>query len=158
MFFRLGAIWESMSELCAATAYSAENRIITEHVTTACAGAHVLVVDDDTDFRKLARRLLEPDGIRVTEAESADQAFSYLEEHADSVSVVLMDLVMPGRDGIQAIRELKRRFPHVPVIAVSGADSAELYLSISALFGANSVLRKSKLERLTESIWRILNQ
>jgi DNA-binding NarL/FixJ family response regulator len=72
------------------------------------------------------------------------------------VDAVIMDLILPDRDGISAIREVKSAFPGVKVIAVSGADSADLYLRVSAFLGADAVLPKSRIERLSSLLGEVL--
>ena len=69
-----------------------------------------------------------------------------------------MDLVLPDRDGISAIREVKSAFPgaQIQVIAVSGADSADLYLRVSAFLGADAVLPKSRIELLAAVLGEVL--
>lgn len=82
--------------------------------------ARVLVIDDEEQVRTLIREVLEGAGHEVIEARNGREAMKLYE--ANPSSVVITDLVMPEQDGIETIRELRRRFPAVKIIAVSGAE------------------------------------
>jgi CheY-like chemotaxis protein len=115
----------------------------------------VLVVDDDPHFRVLARSILEP-GFEVSESEDLEQCLSQLRQHA--VDAVVLDMVMPGRDGIEAVRELKKRFPEIRIVAVSGAEQSGLYLSVSAHLGADASLEKACIGALCPLLQVVLDR
>src|SRR5688572_7535885 len=80
--------------------------------------ARLLVVDDHADTRELLYAILKTEGYDVAVAEDGDVALQcYRERPAD---VVLMDLFMPRKDGVTAIRELFAEFPSVTIVAMSG--------------------------------------
>lgn len=102
---------------------------------------HVLVVDDDPEILTFLSTLLELEGIEATLATSADAA----ERHLDSTvpNLVLLDVAMPDRDGIELCRALKKdpRTRQVPVFVVSarpGKDVVERALAA----GAEEFIRK----------------
>lgn len=107
---------------------------------------NVLVVDDDEYFRALARKILEPAGFHVKEAESVAQCLDRL--RSDVFDAVIMDIVMPEHDGIEVLRDLKTRFPEIKIITVSGVDCSDLYLTVSAYLGADASLNKSSIASL----------
>jgi two-component system KDP operon response regulator KdpE len=76
----------------------------------------VLVVEDDADIRRLLRALLEAEGYRVVEADSAARAL--VESRSHQPDVVLVDLGLPDRDGQALIRDV-RRFSSVPILVLS---------------------------------------
>jgi DNA-binding NtrC family response regulator len=82
--------------------------------------ARVLVIDDEEQVRTLIREVLEGAGHEVMEAGNGREAMKLYE--ANPTNVVITDLVMPEQDGLEIIRELRRRFPAVKIIAVSGAQ------------------------------------
>jgi CheY-like chemotaxis protein len=114
----------------------------------------VLVVDDDEQFRDLARGMLEPAGFQVLDAESLPQCLDRM--RTAPVDVVVMDMVMPGSDGIESVREIRSLFPSAKILTVSGAEAAELYLRVSSYLGAEASLSKSKIAALCPLIRVVL--
>jgi CheY-like chemotaxis protein len=104
--------------------------------------ARVLVVDDDEQIRSILRAILETAGHQVTEA--ADGAEGFRCAGREPADLVFCDLFMPGQDGLETIRDLRRDFPALPVVAMSGGGyGGELDLLPAArLLGANVALRK----------------
>lgn len=82
----------------------------------------VLLVDDEKRFRASTEKILARRGFAVTTAGTGEEA---LERLADAPNVVILDIRMPGMDGLTALRELKRRAPDVPVIMLSGHASED---------------------------------
>jgi two-component system KDP operon response regulator KdpE len=128
----------------------------TRRAEVACAETRVLVVDDDRNFRELARHLLELDGIRVMEAASISKGLACLRSHAGQVDAVIMDLLLPDGDGIQTISELKTAFPGTKVVAVSGVDASTV--KICSHLRADAFLAKSRVESLPALVLRVLNR
>ncbi len=116
----------------------------------------VLVVDDDEYFRGLARAILEPAGYEVIESE--DIAHCLLQLRQQAVDAVILDMVMPGRDGIEAVRELKQLFPEIRIVAVSGAEQSDVYLSVSAHLGADASLDKARVSALCPLLQLVLDR
>ncbi len=86
---------------------------------------NVLVVDDDPLNRRLLTNSLEREGHQTRSAVDGESALAALAE--ESPDVVLLDLVMPGMDGIQLLERIKadEGLRHLPVIVISGVDDAE---------------------------------
>jgi CheY-like chemotaxis protein len=82
----------------------------------------VLVVDDDPGLRQLLRRMLEPEGYAVVEAENGRVALERLRDV--SPSVVLLDLMMPEMDGFEFVTELRRHegWRAIPVVVITARD------------------------------------
>jgi len=123
---------------------------------TGPAHGKVLVVDDDEHFRVLARTILESAGFEVIESEDLEQCLSQLRQYA--VDAVILDMVMPRRDGIEAVRELKQLFPEIRIVAVSGAEQSDLYLSVSAHLGADASLHKARVSALCPLLRLVLDR
>jgi CheY-like chemotaxis protein len=102
----------------------------------------VLVVDDHADTRDLLVTILTTEGYDVALAEDGDVAMGrYRERTAD---VVLMDLFMPRKDGVAAVRDLRAEFPDVVIVAMSG-DAGSIWrdaLAEARAAGAQLTLRK----------------
>ena len=104
--------------------------------------ACILVIDDDEQIRKLFRSVLEREGYEVKDAPDGKQGvLKYRENPAD---LILMDIIMPEKAGLEAIMELKRDFREVKIIAISGGGQirAEDYLMIAKNMGAMHSLSK----------------
>jgi len=82
----------------------------------------VLVVDDDLEVRQLFRRILEPEGYTVVEAENGREALDRLRDV--SPSVILLDLMMPVMDGFEFVAEFRRHEPWraIPIVVVTAKD------------------------------------
>jgi len=101
----------------------------------------VLVVEDHAIVRQGIRLLLDgqPDMEVVGEAEDGGKALQLVERQQPSV--VLMDLAMPGVNGLEATREIKRRWPNVQVIALTVHDSDEYFFQMITAGAAGYVLK-----------------
>ena len=104
----------------------------------------LLIVDDDPEFLEQAKRILDA-GRGVFFASGARQAKDLLDHLGSGVSVALVDLDLPGEDGFTLIRELHRRSPYLPIIAISGVLQPSV-LESARSFGAVETLRKPVTE------------
>ncbi len=101
----------------------------------------VLIVDDNADSREILRSLLELEGYDVQLARDGEQALEA--QRSAPADVVVTDIFMPDKDGVETIRELSSDFPQTKIIAMSGAANYQVdYLSLSLELGAAKVLRK----------------
>jgi CheY-like chemotaxis protein len=102
----------------------------------------VMVVDDDHVLRSLVCRRLEHFGYQVFEAADGDKAIAKLE--TVQPNVLLTDIVMPDREGVETIIEIRRRWPQVKIVAMSGGGriGPEMFLALASNFGASAVIRK----------------
>jgi two-component system, NarL family, nitrate/nitrite response regulator NarL len=100
----------------------------------------VLLCDDEPNYRFLLRAVLEPEGVEIVgEAGDGKACLEALEE-ADP-DLILLDVRMPGMDGIQALPEIHARAPKAQIVMLSSADPADLEERTLAL-GATAFVRK----------------
>jgi DNA-binding NtrC family response regulator len=83
----------------------------------------VLIVDDEKDFVEMFSLRLENEGERVSTAFSGRQALEVLEK--ENIDVVILDIRMPGMDGIDTLKQIKAAYPLVEVILLTGHGSTE---------------------------------
>jgi DNA-binding response OmpR family regulator len=103
------------------------------------AGPSVLVVDDEQDFVETLVKRMERRGFKVAGVGSGQEALLLLgKQHFD---VVILDVMMPGIDGIETLREIKLAWPRIQVILLSGHGGEEMGLRGMA-YGAYSYLLK----------------
>jgi DNA-binding response OmpR family regulator len=102
----------------------------------------VLVVDDDRAVREFVKALLEQNGYVVRHAVDGEAALALLA--IQPVDIVLLDILMPRKEGLETLLELKRQLPKVVVIAMSasGMRKGNDFLTIASKFGADSILQK----------------
>jgi len=86
--------------------------------------ARIIVIDDQEPIRRIVRRALEQEGHEVLDASEGEMGMRLLERHA--ADVVITDIFMPGQDGILTLRQIRKQFPAVKVIVISGGDSSGL--------------------------------
>jgi CheY-like chemotaxis protein len=100
----------------------------------------ILVMDDEADARMFLEDILQAAGCRVVLAcDGAEGLQRYCSEPTD---LALIDLFMPNREGLETIRELRKRAPDFPIIAISGDALGECLLQVARRLGANDVLQK----------------
>jgi CheY-like chemotaxis protein len=97
----------------------------------------ILVVDDNSSLREALAAVLENSGYEVVQASEGHGAIALTRQHP--VALLITDLIMPGEEGIETIRNFAKEFPHIPIIAISGNPD---YLSWAQLLGAAAVLTK----------------
>ena len=105
--------------------------------------ARILIIDDDDQVRKMLRLTLSAAGFDVIEAQDGKMVMRIF--HQDPlVDLVITDLVMPEKEGIETIIELRRDFPKVPIIAISGGGRIDPYdyLILAKKLGAQITLEK----------------
>lgn len=105
--------------------------------------ASVLVVDDEEPIRHLMRHALEQADFVVYEAADGNAALT--QYRATPTDLVIMDILMPGQDGLESIMHLRKEFPLAKVIAITGGH--ELigvlnYLEVAKMLGARRTLHK----------------
>ncbi|CCK80104.1 sigma-54-dependent transcriptional regulator [Desulfobacula toluolica] len=85
--------------------------------------AKVLIVDDEKDFVEMFSLRLEQQGEKVSTAYSGNEALKALEK--GGIDVVFLDIRMPGMDGIETLKQIKKLYPIVEVIMLTGHGSTE---------------------------------
>ena len=104
--------------------------------------ARILIIDDESQIRSMLRLMLERVGYEVIEAADGMEGIrQYRDNPAD---LIITDLIMPNKDGIGMIIELKKEFPQVKIIAMSGGgvNRPEGYLDGAKKLGATRTLTK----------------
>jgi len=115
--------------------------------------ARILLIDDEEIVRFTLRTALEMGLHKVVEAEDGEQATELLSE--SSFDLVITDIVMPKKEGVQTILDIKANYPDTKIIAITGGDPARsgLYLKTAGILGADKVLLKPISDaHLTEAI------
>jgi len=104
-------------------------------------GCDILVVDDEPAFREMIRLILEEDGHRAHLAASGIEALKRLRADYSQLDLVILDLRMPGVDGLEVLEELRELAPDLPVLVATGYASGEEKEKAKAA-GARKILEK----------------
>jgi CheY-like chemotaxis protein len=89
-------------------------------------GETVLVVEDEASVRAIMKRALEGAGYGVIEAGFASEAIEFLTKYSGRISLVLTDVVMPGKSGPELADQIKKLAPSIPVLFTSGYPDGEI--------------------------------
>lgn len=116
--------------------------------------ARILVVDDSEFMRKVLRNILEAGGHKVSEAGNADDA---LEKYRrDGADVVTMDIVMPDKDGIEAVRRLKEADQKVKIIMISALGHQKTVMRSLEAGAVDFIIKPFTADDVLESVNAVL--
>jgi len=121
--------------------------------------ANILLIDDDAMLREMLHAALGNAGHRVTLAAEGNAGLAALKTGA--FDLVITDLIMPGKEGIETIIELRHRAPQLKIIAMSGGGQGRPtnYLAMAGKLGARRTLAKPfSVPFLTATITEVLQE
>jgi DNA-binding NtrC family response regulator len=107
-------------------------------------------VDDEEDFVEMLQLRLEAEGEEVTPAYDGETALKILGEK--EIDVVILDILMPGISGIQALKEIKKRFPLVEVILLTGHGTTSSAVEGMKHGAYDYLLKPAKVSELEEKL------
>ena len=114
----------------------------------------ILIIDDDYQFREMLHEMVEREGYAVFSALDGAEGMKIFER--EKPELVITDIIMPEKEGLETILELKKRMPEVKIIAISGGGRSHPgnYLRTAKYFGAARTLAKpfSKSELLSSIV------
>jgi CheY-like chemotaxis protein len=120
--------------------------------------ANILLIDDDPQVRRTLVRMLSGTHTLIEAADGAEGLAAFRRNPTD---LVITDIVMPNREGIETIRELRRLAPQVKILAISGGSHSQMhsnYLSVAGKLGADDTLPKPVLAaQLRQCVDRLLH-
>jgi DNA-binding response OmpR family regulator len=119
----------------------------------------ILAIDDDIEIREMLKQLFERAGYEVLVAPDGKEALKL--HHAKPVNLIITDIVMPEKEGLETIMEFQRQSPGVKIIAISGGGkiAADEYLNLAQMLGAQKTFSKPfELKKLLEEVRELLQQ
>lgn len=116
----------------------------------------ILVVDDDSVVLDSCRRVLEAEGFEVYLASSAEMALDAMEN--GDLDLLLIDVKMPERDGMYLMREVKGKWPKVPIIVMSGYPTPETIADGIKMGGASFIAKPFTPDELLETIHQVMQK
>mgnify|MGYP000149634254 FL=1 len=105
--------------------------------------AKILVIDDEEQLRDLIKKMLTRDGHQVLMAQDGEEGVRGF--HQFNPDLIITDIIMPNKDGIEVIMELLKSHPDLPIIAISGgrrAITAGFNLDSAEMLGVKGILQK----------------
>lgn len=104
--------------------------------------AKILVIDDEPSILLMIKKMLEKAGHEVDMALNGREGMELFEENKPDL--LITDIIMPEKEGLETIFELRRKYPELKIIAISGGGriGPEEYLPGAKLLGANMVFQK----------------
>ncbi|HXM37531.1 MAG TPA: response regulator [Gemmatimonadales bacterium] len=119
--------------------------------------ARIIVIDDHAGVRVAVRAALEPVGHEVLEASEGDMGLKLLA--VSGADLVITDVFMPRQDGIDVVRRIRKEFPAVKVIAISGGDASgrmDLGKEMVQLGAAKSLAKPFTAVELVKAVGEVL--
>lgn len=111
---------------------------------------NILLVDDDQNFLSVAKKRLAKRGHTVQTASNGSEVFEKLQ--AKSIHVVVLDVKMPGMSGIEILKEIKRNFPLVQVIMLTGVPTVGCAADSLKVGALNYLIKPVDIEELLQKI------
>ena len=116
----------------------------------------ILVVDDEVGIREALAGVLKDEGYSVFLAATAEEALRRMAKRRPDL--VLLDIWMPGKDGVEALGEIKARYPDLPVIMISGHANIETAVKTTKLGAYDFIEKPLSLEKVILTIEHALEQ
>jgi two-component system response regulator RegA len=110
----------------------------------------ILLVDDEKDFLDVMSERIEARGMEVTTAESAVKALKQVE--SGGFDAIILDLMMPGMDGLETLKAIKKKNPDLQVILLTGHATIEKGIEAMKLGAMDFLEKPADLDKLTEII------
>jgi len=110
----------------------------------------VLLVDDEAEFVKTLTKRMQKRNIKASGVMSGEEALGFLEQHP--TDVVVLDVKMPGMDGIRALREIKERYPLTEVIMLTGHANVEVAIQGMELGAFDYLMKPMAIDTLLYKI------
>ncbi|HLP02760.1 MAG TPA: response regulator [Opitutaceae bacterium] len=121
-------------------------------------GEVILLVDDERAVRQATRMMLERHGYRVVEARDGDDALERLEQHGTQIAAAVVDLLMPRMDGVELIRQMRRRASAPPIVAMTGVGKSPKVSQVRRFGGVQILEKPFAAEALLQALERVLRQ
>ena len=114
--------------------------------------AKLLLVDDETAFLDaMTRRLLKRE-FEILTATSGIEALQVLSDNSDKVEVVILDVKMPGMDGIETLTEIKRKFPLIEVVMLTGHATVSSAIDGMKQGAFDYLMKPCEMDALVEKV------
>ena len=121
-------------------------------------GETLLLVDDEPHLRDIVARQLVGANYRVIKASNGNEALNLYEEHREQISLVILDLLMPGMSGKQCLEDLLVMDPNVRVLIASGAMNSAIESDLKEIGARGLIAKPFETSQLLEKIRKIIDE
>jgi len=119
--------------------------------------AFILLADDEVQFVEAMTKRLNKRGLQVISSLSGEKALDMMESHRN-LDVVILNIKMPGMDGIQTLQEMKKRFPLVEVIMLTGHRTIESAVEGMKLGAFDYLIKPCDIDELVHKVQEAVAQ
>jgi two-component system nitrogen regulation response regulator NtrX len=109
---------------------------------------HILIVDDEESIRRSLAGILSDEGFDTGIAPDGEQALAALRKGDEIPDLVLLDIAMPGRDGVEILAEMRQAWPNLPVVMMSGHGTIETAVRATQLGAFDFIEKPLSVEKL----------
>jgi two-component system chemotaxis response regulator CheY len=120
----------------------------------------ILVVDDESDVRKVIQMTMNKAGYDVIEAEDGEKAIQVINEGENPllVDVIVIDIRMPKIDGVEAIHYFQQQYPRVPIIVLTAFPDMEMAIGLLKKGIVDYLLKPTEKENLLNSVAKAMER
>ncbi len=124
------------------------------------SNGRVLIVDDESDIRKVVRMTLQKAGYEVLEAENGEKAIETINagENRLLLDVVICDIRMPKINGVEAIAYFRTNYPRVPLIVLTGFPDTDMATSFLRQGVVDYLVKPVEGDKLRDAVARAMEQ
>ena len=115
----------------------------------------ILIVDDEPDFLEIMSARLEADDYEVTTAANGDAALNYVKN--EKPDAVLLDILMPGIDGLEVLRRIRKMDESLPVYIITAFSTDERFKEANKLGASGFIVKTDDLAKEVENITSALD-
>lgn len=112
----------------------------------------ILVVEDDSDLLWMLNKLLSMQGFKVIPALTAAEGFAKFSQNKSDISVILLDLSLPDRDGEEIVKDIRGQETQIPIIITTGSEDRNQFKRLKKLGIQTILIKPFELDGLLEKI------
>lgn len=111
----------------------------------------IILVDDETEFIDTISKRLQKRGLKVLEANSGGEAMDIIEEN-QKIEVMILDVKMPGMNGLEVLKEMKKQYPLIEVVMLTGHATIESAIEGMKLGAFDYLMKPCEMDQLLEKV------